>query len=267
MSILSLLAADNFITVNKAVIGIVGLEAAVVFGELASESLYWSKQNPDFDGFFYSTIENIESKTYLSAYKQATALARLQAEGWIEVISKKGIPPKRYIRINEEKVAEALDFQKSKNFTFVDENSSLSKPKNFERNKNINKKNIEKEKDSIKALITKSGFTEDLQTAISDFNDMRKKLRKPMTERALSMLIKKAMELADNNEEVMIQIFNQSTQNSWLGVYPLKTAYSGKGTQNEFLDLLKDIKEEGNDEKGSASNSGVIPVSISDNEN
>lgn len=45
MNVLKLIASDSFITVNKELIKKVGLEEAIILGELASELDYWTKNN------------------------------------------------------------------------------------------------------------------------------------------------------------------------------------------------------------------------------
>lgn len=145
MSILSILASDNFITVNRAVAKIVGLEAAVIFGELASEHNYWQKNNPEWDGSFFSTVENLEEKTFLSAHQQREAIKRLEDQGWL-TMEKRGMPARRYIRLNEEKITESLNNQSLKFLTTSDSNFERPVVKNLNGKKNINKKNIEKEK-------------------------------------------------------------------------------------------------------------------------
>ena len=45
MSILHLLSNSNFIVVNRTVISSVGLDAAIMLGELASEYFYWEQHN------------------------------------------------------------------------------------------------------------------------------------------------------------------------------------------------------------------------------
>lgn len=107
MTILQLIASDSFITVNKELIKLVGLEEAIIFGELASEWDYWSKRNEIKDGWFFSTIENIEDKTTLSEHKQRKALNKLKELGFIDIMVK-GLPAKRYIKINEDGVKDAL---------------------------------------------------------------------------------------------------------------------------------------------------------------
>ena len=69
MGILQLISTSNFITVNKDLIKELGLEEAILLGELASEYEYWQKKDEIQDGYFYSTIENIEKETTLTAYK------------------------------------------------------------------------------------------------------------------------------------------------------------------------------------------------------
>ena len=121
MSVLELMCADGFITVNRKIAHIVGLEAAVVLGELASEHLYYQSHDPDFDGLFYSTVENLEKRTFLSAYSQRLALNKLQDQGRISV-DKRGMPARRYIRKNEEKIAAVVNDKSLKNLTTGDEN-------------------------------------------------------------------------------------------------------------------------------------------------
>lgn len=144
MSILHLLSNDNFITVNKSIAAEVGLEAAVILGELASEFVYWQNVGGLEEGFFYSTIENLEKKTFLSGHSQRQALAKLQEKGWID-IAKKGIPAKRYIRINEENLIMFFNNLSLKILTTGDSNFEQQEVKNFDGNKNIRNENIEKD--------------------------------------------------------------------------------------------------------------------------
>jgi hypothetical protein len=51
---------------------------------------------------------------------------------------------------------------------------------------------------------------------------MRKAKKKPMTDRALTMLLKKLDELSQNEDE-KIRILEESILHTWDTVYPLKT--------------------------------------------
>lgn len=144
MSILHLLSNDNFITVNKSIAAEVGLEAAIILGELASEFVYWQNIGGLEEGYFYSTIENLEKKTFLSGHNQRQALAKLQEKGWID-IAKKGIPAKRYIRINEENLLMFFNNLSLKILTTGDSKFEQQEVKNFDGNKNIRQENIEED--------------------------------------------------------------------------------------------------------------------------
>lgn len=61
----------------------------------------------------------------------------------------------------------------------------------------------------------------ELEKAVADFEEMRKKIRKPLTPRAKEIMLKKLKELA-KDEKTQIAILEQSIMNSWQGVFPLK---------------------------------------------
>lgn len=114
MSILQFIATRNFIVVNKELMHALGLEEAILLGELCSEYDFWEKQGRLEDGFFYSTVENIEENTTLSDYQQRKYLNKLCDLGIIE-IKIKGMPAKRFIRICEEEVFKIFEGKNLKN--------------------------------------------------------------------------------------------------------------------------------------------------------
>lgn len=69
---------------------------------------------------------------------------------------------------------------------------------------------------------------ESLNQAFLDYLEMRKQIKKPMTERAVELAIKKLEELSalpfseGMDNDLAIQILNQSVMNSWQGLFPLK---------------------------------------------
>lgn len=122
---IDLLAAGNYIAVNRTLIKAFGLEGAVLIGELASEAKYWNDRDKLEDGWFFSTIENVEQATGLSGYQQRKALAELVKAGVIEA-AQRGIPKKRYVRIHFMELVNLVNDKSSKNFTTVGvETSSL----------------------------------------------------------------------------------------------------------------------------------------------
>lgn len=149
MGLVSMIASNNYIVVNKQLAQAFGLEEAVILGELASEMEYWQARGElSTDGFFYSTIENIKDATTLTEKRQRSALNALKAAGIIDV-KLAGLPAKRYIRINEEQLAPILLNSRSQNGAASSaKTAELETPKwrtnnnNPKNNKNNNNKEI-----------------------------------------------------------------------------------------------------------------------------
>ena len=77
-----------------------------------------------------------------------------------------------------------------------------------------------------------------LEITIDDFKKHRKQLRKPMTEKAITLLKKTLNNLASTEEE-QIEILNQSIENGWVGIFELKK----ENKKNETFDLFKNYKD------------------------
>ena len=159
MNILQLLASSSFITLNKNVIKAVGLEEALLLGELCSEYDYWIKREELQDGYFFSTVENIEENTTLNDYKQRKALKSLQQLKIVDV-KVKGLPAKRYFKINEEQLIKLLNIQYSNNLKYSSQNFKELDTKNFECNKNKQNKN----KDNNKSINNINNVVNDIYT-------------------------------------------------------------------------------------------------------
>ena len=85
----------------------------------------------------------------------------------------------------------------------------------------------------------------ELESTLYEFLKMRQLIKKPMTDRALEMLIHKLKRMSDGNPKVAIEILNQSILNNWQDIYSLKEetenglqkfneTKSGKPIQREF---------------------------------
>ena len=81
----------------------------------------------------------------------------------------------------------------------------------------------------------------ELNQAFEDFIAMRKKVRKPLTDRATSLAKKKLETMATDasgfNVRTAIEILNNSTMNSWTGLYPLKHESHGKNQKIDWQSL------------------------------
>lgn len=62
-----------------------------------------------------------------------------------------------------------------------------------------------------------------LDRAMADFADMRKKIKKPLTEKARELTLSELEKLAPGDEAMKVAILEQSIQRCWQGVFPLKS--------------------------------------------
>lgn len=90
---------------------------------------------------------------------------------------------------------------------------ATNKNDNNEKNNYIKEKNIKKESPKIPNEISEEW---------SAFAEMRKRIKKPLTDRAVTMALNNLKELAGDNYELQRKILNQSTFNCWSSLYPLK---------------------------------------------
>lgn len=80
-----------------------------------------------------------------------------------------------------------------------------------------------------------------LNKAFTDYVEMRKKMKKPMTDRAVELAMTKLQKLAESpllggmDSELAVKILNQSVMNSWLGLFELKED-SKVGNTNDGID-------------------------------
>ena len=107
------------------------------------------------------------------------------------------------------------------------------------------KKEKSKKRKTFDDVFSENHFSNDLENTIKDFIDMRKTIKKPMTTKALELLIRNLKKLT-NLEDEQIAILNQSIEHGWQTVYPLKQFKnnSSNGNINDFKDLMEEAQNE-----------------------
>ena len=125
--------------------------------------------------------------------------------------------------------------------------------KNVKNIKNVKNDKEYKEKEKRKTfedVFAENHFSKELEETIKDFIDMRKTIKKPMTTKALELLIRN-LEKLTNLEAEKIAILNQSIEHGWQTVYPLKQnkGNSRDGSINDFKELWEEAKLE-DEQKG-----------------
>lgn len=106
---------------------------------------------------------------------------------------------------------------------------SIEQRKNTERtlkehcwnNKKKDNNDKKEKKDIYSDSISDFTSDSDLIRTVDDFIDMRKKIRKPLTERGLQLMLKRLAKLS-TDKDTQIRILEQSIMNNWQGVFPLK---------------------------------------------
>jgi len=84
----------------------------------------------------------------------------------------------------------------------------------------------------INNIINNIGESDNLKQAVRDFVEMRRKIRKNPTEKALQMIIGKLERLSKGDIELKISILDQSTINSWQDVFELRQNNNGNTKRN-----------------------------------
>ena len=107
MKILERLNPTNTGSYNRPIAHALGLAAAVVYAALINKQVYYEQHNMlDEEGFFYSTIADLQESTSMGKCQQGNAIKVLTDAGLAEVC-RRGMPAKRYFRVRDD--VELLD--------------------------------------------------------------------------------------------------------------------------------------------------------------
>ena len=213
MNILSILASDNYIVINRDLLKKYGINVTLMLCELASEYNYFDKNGKLENGMFYSTIDNISERTGLSKYQQAEALKALDEDGIVRSVIK-GMPAKRYFKIDVEELTKQIA------------NISLSSCKEIRKQagekletknndiKLINKSNNLKDKESKKE---ESNNTQNQQVEISEeLKQMQKEIEqlKAENEKLKTKKEKPKKQTKSYDEQITEYTQNEELQNA-----------------------------------------------------
>lgn len=207
--IINLLSNNGYIIVNKIAIKKIGLHEAIILGELCSEYMHWERNGKLEENYFYSTRENIEENTGLSAYQQREPMRRLINAGIVLEISK-GMPLQKWYSINEDLLCEILctdagfttsrketaqqdvkklDNKTSRNLTTRCEETSQHDVKKLEiNNNNINNKNNNKKNNNIYVNEQKIKYKDKVFLTKTQYNELTNKYGKSKIDNLITRL-------------------------------------------------------------------------------
>lgn len=240
---------------------VVGLKGAILLNHIA----WWVRKNEAsgtnfFDGCYwtYNTSEAYAKIfPFFNAVTIRKELKRLESEGYL----KGGFYNKSALN-------------RTKWYTLTEEGRKLCKCNRLDGTNECSTQNnaigerelptIDSNKhNSIKHSNVRAGAREcspELAEALTAFEDHRKKLHKPMTDKAKELLLSKLSKLAKTEQE-QIAILNQSIMNGWQGIFPLggekkQQSYNRPTAADMADDVIRMMDERGflNDNTGAQGN-------------
>lgn len=198
------------IIANKKLIVILGHDATLVLSEMYSEHLYFKDRGETENGWFFSTVRNLQKNTGLSYYKQNKAIKKLICMGFL-MSDRKGYCGMRHFKVCEELIEKYINGEEQENqnkesndclvlksgFEKIQKpvfkkfkipynknntnknNKNISKKETHAREENFEVKNLEKEIKKIKEL---EEINEELIESNKKLKETNKELRKELRE-------------------------------------------------------------------------------------
>ena len=102
------------------------------------------------------------------------------------------------------------------------------------------KSTTRKRKRSLMDMVAEYTEHDGIRESLAGFIDMRKTIKKPLSERALKMIMNKLDKIAKSDDEKVL-IVNQSVLHCWQDVYPYKSDTKSPGYDVANMDDLADL--------------------------
>lgn len=175
----------------------------------------------------YASNEHLAEFCQCSKTKVSTAISKLIECGYLYIQNFDGRKRELKSRLSN------FERQNIKNCNADIQNLKESNTVNNTVNNTVsNKKERKSKSKSYDEQIAEYTQNEELQDAFKAFLQMRSFIKKPMTEYALKLMLKKLDEIG-NTDDAKIAILNQSITNNWQGIFPLKNEYTKQEKQPE----------------------------------
>ncbi|MCM1524144.1 MAG: hypothetical protein NC120_06765 [Ruminococcus sp.] len=109
-ALLQLINPDNTMSVNRFLAHSMGMAETIIYSALISKYTYYRDNGKAADGWFYSTIEDLQESTTYGRKIQMSAIKKLAGYGLLET-KLMGMPAKRYFRIisDTDRLAELIE--------------------------------------------------------------------------------------------------------------------------------------------------------------
>lgn len=153
MNVYELLSRNNYITLNKPLVNSIGLSEAALLSEICYRHQYLERAGKlTEDGFFYVTIQDVQSQLPFSDYEQKKILDKFQRAELV-IVERRGLPAKRYIKIIESNLQLLMDlvtcekkFPVPENFRNLLLNDSVLNSNNTNNNQSSDKSSLSEDR-------------------------------------------------------------------------------------------------------------------------
>lgn len=180
------------------------------------------------EGQFITSLESLSQKSGVSTRSVRTALDNFEK---LEFLTNKSTKTGRLITIVNWSLYQGGDDDTDKDIDKAPTKHRQSTDKAPTTNKND--KNYKNDKNNnIPKILSEYTSNEELKNALKGFVTMRQKIKAPMTEYGFNLMLKKLSNLSAGSDNKKIQIVEQSIENCWKGIFPLKEGYRANGTSN-----------------------------------
>ena len=177
----------------------------LIISSLTAEKGYCYASNDYLAKIFKTNVVTISRKIKILEEKKYISI-EYEKKGCL-VISRKIRLTKMLITINK-------NVNRAINKNVKDNNTNIN-------NTNINNKKERKKETSYDKIINSMVEDEEIKNSIYEFIKMRNLIKKPMTDRALTMLINK-LEKLSSDKDIQIKILEKSILKNWTDIYELK---------------------------------------------
>jgi hypothetical protein len=253
MKVKELLLSNNYWVLNKKIVKSFGALTALFLTALAEAEDMFAEE----DGWFFQTIEEIENLTGITKYSQNKIISELEKQGILNQ-TVRGIPAKRYFKLNYEKIENSIfqnqqiNIQKSENqFTEIGKSVCRNQQTSFPKSENYfseignNKEHINKE--TNKEHISKNENLDFVPTEYLDIIKLwldYKKERKQMYASATSLkvMVNRLIKLSHNNPQTAREIIEESIANNYSGFFELKSYKNENKKATVGIEPTKDAK-------------------------
>jgi hypothetical protein len=193
--------------------------------------------NADQDGRCFPSRPEICDKTRLSVSTVKRSIGNLEREGWITVKRGDGRGHRSQYQINK-RGSEGTGSQR----TGSERTGSVRPKKGFTENeKGFTEKNppdpligrtIKNHHEPSQKPTTTFVLPDSISQQLwDDYEEMRRTIKKPMTSKARTLIVAKLLKLGQSGHDPAT-VLEQSIENSWAGVFEIKSFSNGQGVKN-----------------------------------